>query len=240
VTARVHIGTSGWHYAHWKGRFYPPDLPASRHLAYYAEHFDVVELNNTFYRLPAESAVLGWKNGSPAHFLFAVKGSRFLTHMKKLKDAETGLERFFSRVDLLGSKLGWVLFQLPPNWSCDRGRLRSFLEALPRRHRYAFEFRDASWNNAEISRLLERFGAAYCIFDLAGFQSPLTLTANFTYIRLHGPGGRYQGSYDDSALRLWNERIAEWNLREAYVFFDNDQAAYAVDNALRLRKLGGW
>ena len=160
--------------------------------------------------------------------------------MKKLKDPETGLDRFFSRVDLLGSKLGPILFQLPPNWRSDEDRLRSFLEALPRCHRYAFEFRDASWNNAEISRLLERFGAAYCIFDLAGFQSPLTLTADFTYIRLHGPGGRYQGSYNDSTLRLWCERIAEWNLRETYVFFDNDQAAYAVDNALRLRTLVRW
>ena len=237
MTARIHIGTSGWHYPHWKDRFYPPDLPASQHLAYYAKHFDIVELNNTFYRLPSESAVLGWKKGSPAHFSFAVKGSRFLTHMKKLKDAEAGVERFFSRVDLLGSKFGPVLFQLPPHWTSDEDRLRSFLEILPRSHRYAFEFRDPSWNNPGILKLLERFRAAYCIFDLAGFQSPLALTADFTYLRLHGPGGRYQGSYDDSKLQTWAERLAGWDLRAAYVFFDNDQAAYAVENALRLRSL---
>jgi uncharacterized protein YecE (DUF72 family) len=129
LTARIHIGTSGWHYAHWKDRFCPSGLPASQRLEFYTKHFDIVELNNTFYKLPTEAAVLGWKNGSPPHFRFAVKGSRFLTHMKKLKDAETGLERFFSRVDLLGSKLGPILFQLPLNWNSDEGRLRSFSSA---------------------------------------------------------------------------------------------------------------
>ena len=231
------MGTSGWHYAHWKGRFYPADVRAADRLSYYAEHFDIVELNNTFYRLPTETAVLRWKEASPPDFHFAVKGSRYLTHMKKLKDPSLGLERFFSRVDLLGSKLGPVLFQLPPHWEVDENRLHVFLEGLPRGNRYAFEFRDPSWNTKSVYKLLARFQAAYCIFDLAGFQSPLELTTDFTYLRLHGPGRRYEGSYDDSTLRSWAKRLREWDLTAAYVFFDNDQAAYAPRNAIRLQSL---
>jgi uncharacterized protein YecE (DUF72 family) len=237
LTANVHVGTSGWHYGHWKGAFYPADLPLSKRFDYYARHFDVVELNNTFYRLPTESAVENWKDSSPSGFHFAVKGSRFITHMKKLKDPEIALERFFERVDLLGRKLGPLVFQLPPHWSIDEARLRDFLHALPRRHKYAFEFRDPSWDSTAIYKLLEKFKAAYCIFDLAGFQSPLQLTADFTYIRLHGPGSKYQGSYDNAALKTWADRIRGWNLSAAYIFFDNDQAAFAVHNALRLKAL---
>jgi uncharacterized protein YecE (DUF72 family) len=157
--------------------------------------------------------------------------------LKKLKDPAPGLERFFSRIDLLGNKLGPVLFQLPPRWKVDEDRLCGFLEALPRGHRYAFEFRDPSWNIKGVYKLLARFNAAYCIFDLAGFQSPLEITADFTYIRLHGPGGRYQGSYQDSELKSWVGRVHEWDLKDAYIFFDNDQAAYAVENARRLKSL---
>jgi len=231
------VGTSGWHYVHWKGRFYPPDLRESERLGYYAKHFDIVELNNTFYRLPTEAAVLRWKDASPRSFRFAVKGSRYLTHMKKLKEPSLGVERFFSRVDLLGSKLGPILFQLPPHWEVDEVRLGIFLEALPRGNRYAFEFRDPSWDIEPVYKLLARFHAAYCIFHLAGFQSPLKLTTDFTYVRLHGPGGKYQGSYEESNLRCWAQRLRKWDLEEAYVFFDNDQAAYAVENAGRLQSL---
>ncbi|MBV8817967.1 MAG: DUF72 domain-containing protein, partial [Acidobacteriaceae bacterium] len=179
---RIHVGTSGWVYPHWKGRFYPDDLRARDWLAYYAARFDIVELNNTFYRLPTEAAVASWRESSPPQFRFAVKGSRFLTHMKKLKDPAQGLERFFSRADLLGRKMGPVLFQLPPHWEVNADRLQEFLEALPAGHRYAFEFRNPTWDSAPIAELLKRFHAAYCIFDLAGFQSPLTVTTDFTYV----------------------------------------------------------
>jgi uncharacterized protein YecE (DUF72 family) len=235
VTTNIHIGTSGWHYPHWKSRFYPVGLPESKQLAYYAESFDIVELNNTFYKLPTEAAVLRWKETSPRGFHFAVKGSRFLTHMKKLKDPGAGLERFFSRIDLLGSKLGPILFQLPPRWEIDCDRLRVFLEALPSGNRYAFEFRDPSWHTESVYQLLAKFQAAYCIFDLGGFHSPLRLTADFTYIRLHGPGAKYEGTYEDSQLRSWAKRLREWDLTAAYVFFDNDQAAFAIQDANRLR-----
>ncbi|HTS76691.1 MAG TPA: DUF72 domain-containing protein [Bryobacteraceae bacterium] len=234
---QVQVGTSGWHYKHWIGPFYPKGTPASRMLGFYAERFDIVELNNTFYRLPPEHAVEAWREESPRGFKFAVKGSRFITHMKKLKDPALALERFFERADLLRSKLGPIVFQLPPHWGVNVNRFGEFLLALPRGHRYAFEFRDPSWNHPQILRLMKKFRAAYCIFELAGAQSPLEITADFTYIRLHGPGGAYQGSYNDASLRAWARRIREWGLKHAYVFFDNDQSGYAAMNALRLKDL---
>lgn len=233
----VHVGTSGWHYKHWVGPFYPARTPAAKMLAFYAQHFDAVELNNTFYKLPSVDALKTWRESTPAQFRFAAKGSRFLTHMKKLTDTGRGIRRFFERADALGRKLGPIVFQLPPHWGVNIERLRAFLDALPGGHRYAFEFRDASWNTPPVYALLRKFRAAYCIFELAGFESPLEITADFTYLRLHGPGGPYQGSYDDRALRAWARRLREWNLRRSYVFFDNDQAGYAALNALRLKQM---
>src|SRR5689334_8640609 len=142
----LRIGTSGWHYKHWVGTFYPPKTPASRMLAYYCRYFDTVELNNTFYRLPPQSGLENWRDSTPAEFCFAAKGSRFLTHMKKLKDPETGLARYFERVDMLEPKLGPILFQLPPHWQVDTARLEAFIEALPPGHPNAFEFRNPTWD----------------------------------------------------------------------------------------------
>ena len=237
----IRIGTSGWHYKHWLGRYYPEGLPASRMLARYQQDFDTVELNNTFYRLPPSSAVEAWRDTTPANFRFAVKGSRFLTHMKKLKDPEAGLEKFFAPVELLGPKLGPILFQLPPHWEVDTERLESFIHALPQGHRYAFEFRNPTWNGPEVLDTLRRGNAAWCAFHLAGYQSPVEITADFTYVRLHGPGGKYQGSYDDEVLRGWARRIREWSseLSAVYVYFDNDDSGYAPRDALRLREMVG-
>jgi len=208
-------------------------------LEWYQQYFDTVELNNTFYRLPQEVALDSWRSSTPPKFRFAVKGSRFLTHMKKLKDPAAGLEKFISRVDLLKTKLGPILFQLPPRFEVNCRRLADFLDALPKGHRYAFEFRDPSWNNPEVYKLLRGRRAAYCPFDLAGYESPLELTADFTYVRLHGPGNRYQGRYHDDALNSWALRINEWrkHLRAIYVYFDNDDAGYAAQDAMRLREL---
>jgi len=235
----VFIGTSGWNYKHWLGPFYPPGLPARNMLAWYAERFDTVELNNTFYRLPTENAVSSWRSSSPENFRFAVKGSRFLTHMKKLRDPEAGIARFFERMSLLGDKIGPVLFQLPPFWEADCPRLDAFLAALPPDFRYAFEFRNETWNNEEVLATLRKHNAGYCIFDLAGYRSPLTVTADLVYIRLHGPGGKYQGSYPDPALHEWASRIKAWRAesRTIYVYFDNDDSGHAPANALRLREL---
>jgi len=237
--AALHIGTSGWHYRHWRGAFYPEKLPASRWLDYYAQQFHTVELNSTFYRLPTESGLDGWRESSPRNFLFAAKGSRFLTHMKKLKDPAPGVEKFFERVDRLGRKLGPVVFQLPPWWELNLERLEGFLDALPPRHRYAFELRNHTWHTEAVYRLLRRHNAAFCIFEIAGDRSPLEITANFTYVRLHGPGGAYEGSYPDATLRGWARRIRAWrqDLRAVYLYFDNDQAGYAAANALTLQRL---
>lgn len=235
----VHIGTSGWHYRHWKGPFYPEKLPATKMLDFYTRQFDTVELNNTFYRLPVESGLEKWRDQTPAGFCFAAKGSRFLTHMKKLKDPEIGLERFFERVDRLRPKLGPIVFQLPPFWEIDEERLRYFLQVLPKRHHYAFEFRNPTWHTDAIFRLLRKHNAAFCIFEIAGFASGSPVTADFTYVRLHGPGGAYQGSYSRPVLEKWAGQIDAWRkeLRAVYIYFDNDQAGYAVENALTLKRM---
>jgi uncharacterized protein YecE (DUF72 family) len=237
AAVEIRIGTSGWHYKHWVGRFYPEKMPATRMLAYYCERFDTVELNNSFYRLPPKQSLAAWRDSVPDDFCFAVKGSRFLTHMKKLKDPEQGIARFFDAIEVLGAKLGPVLFQLPPQWELNYERLETFLTLLPREHRYAFEFRNATWNVEPVFELLGRHNAAYCAFDLAGTQSPINITADFAYVRLHGPGGKYQGAYDDRALGEWAQRIEDWRgyLNGIFVYFDNDEAGYAPHDALRLK-----
>jgi len=234
----IRIGTSGYHYRHWRDILYPPGLPTSEWLRSYAREFDTVELNATFYKLPTETAIAGWYQQVPPGFLFAAKGSRFLTHLKKLKDTTTGLDRYFSRIRGLQDKLGPVLWQLPPGWNANPERLESFLAALPDGYRYAFEFRDESWYTPEIYRLLARYGAALCIFHMAGFQTPLEITADFTYIRLHGNGSRYQGNYPDETLKTWARRITGWaeGLEAVYAYFNNDAHGYAVMNARKIRE----
>jgi uncharacterized protein YecE (DUF72 family) len=235
----VRIGTSGWHYQHWRGPFYPEKLSPAKMLEFYTRHLDTVELNTTFYRLPPETAAAEWRKQTPPGFLFSAKGSRFLTHMKKLKDTGPGIENFFSRVAPLGRKLGPIVFQLPPHWQVNAERLDAFLDALPPRRRYAFELRDPTWHTPEIYAILRRHRAAFCIFEIAGWQSGFELTTDFTYIRLHGPGDRYQGDYSAAVLRSWADRLRDWEsgLKAAYIYFDNDQAGYAVKNALELKAL---
>lgn len=236
---KVRIGTSGWHYKHWRGPFYPEHLPATKMLSYYLQHFDTVEINNSFYRLPPPGCFCQWREATPKGFCFAVKASRFLTHYKKLSEPESALDKFLPRARELNEKLGPILFQLPPRWPANPERLVTLLNLLPHELRYAFEFRDASWHSHEICTILRQHNAAFCIYELAGFQSPLEITADFTYLRLHGPGGKYQGSYSRSALGSWAERIAEWSsrLKSAFIYFDNDQAGYAANNARELKQL---
>ena len=236
----IRIGTSGYHYKHWVGTFYPEGTSPAKMLDYYTRHFDTLELNNSFYRLPTIQAFESWRDATPKNFVFAVKASRFITHNKKLKDPENALDNILPRAEHLRRKLGPMLFQLPPKWKVNAGRLEKLLEILPREHRYAFEFRELSWMTPEVNRVLQRFGAAFCIYELAGYHSPCDITADFSYVRLHGPGaGKYQGSYEDRRLRAWVKRIEEWGkrLKAIYVYFDNDQAGYAAQNALTLREM---
>ncbi len=237
----IRIGTSGWHYKHWLGPFYPTDLRADHMLSVYVEHFDTVEINNSFYHLPLETTFTEWRNRTPPGFCFAVKGSRFLTHIKKLKDPAPGLEKFLPRAELLKDKLGPILFQLRPRWHCDPERLEGFLEALPKSHRYTFEFRDRTWHVPAIYKILERHNAAFCIYHAADFVSPLEITTDFVYVRMHGPGEKYQGSYCGEDLKVWASRIADWRhrLKAIYLYFNNDPGGHAVTNALALKKLVG-
>ncbi len=234
-----YIGTSGWNYNHWKGMFYPDTLKQSEWLKFYTQTFDSVELNNSFYSLPAQKSYRTWYDISPDSFLFSVKASRYITHMKKLKDPEEPVRNFMKHVHLLKDKLGPVLFQLPPYWKCNAERLRSFIKQLPDKCRYAFEFRDPSWWTDEVEEILSENKAAFCIYELAGSLSPKTVTADFVYIRLHGPGDAYEGLYNDQILSGWAGAISAWNRQGkiVYCYFDNDQNGYAVQNAKRLKEM---
>jgi len=178
----------------------------------------------------------GWYDNVPDDFIFSVKASRYITHMKKLRDSHSALKKFLNSVNVLRHKLGPILFQLPPHWRLNIERLADFLEGLPREHRYAVEFRDPSWFSPRIYRLLREYSVAFCIFDLDRKLSPVEVTADFIYIRLHGPKGAYEGRYSDRSLRDWADLIAGWSGegRDVYCYFDNDEAAYAIQDATRL------
>ncbi len=237
----VHIGTSGWHYSHWRGPFYPAGFPPAKMLRFYAERFDSVEINNSFYRLPTTEALKLWCKETPENFCFAVKASRYITHNKKLTDPQESVKRFMLQIRKLRKKLGPILFQLPPGWKLNADRLDEFLRALPRKHRYVVECRNPTWNVPEIYATLHRHNSAYCIFELAGFQSPMEITADFAYIRLHGPGNKYQGSYSDEQLHAWARQIQAWRkkLKHVFIYFDNDQAGFAAQNAMKLKQILG-
>lgn len=239
VTAGVHIGTSGWHYPHWRAVFYPPELPASEYLAYYAKYFLTVEINNSFYQLPSEAALKQWSATVPAGFVFAVKASSYITHRKKLRDPAVTTARFFERIRLLREKLGPILFQLPPRWKADPGRLEAFLAALPGGLRYAFELRDPSWFDLRVEAVLREYRAAFCIYEFDWRLSPIVVTADFVYIRLHGPEGAYRGRYGRRRLAAWARRIAGWrdDGLAVYCYFDNDEAGYAAQDALELAEM---
>ncbi len=233
------IGTSGWHYAHWRGPYYPPSVPPRAMLDYYARDLDTVEINNSFYRLPPSGTFEGWKKSTPPGFCFAVKASRYLTHQKKLLDPSPALKRLLGAAVHLGSKLGPILFQLPPHWRCNIERLSDFLRTLPPSHRYSLECRNATWHTGEVYRLLEQHNVAFCLFELGGCMTPIEVTADFVYVRLHGPGNKYQGDYPTATLKAWCRRIRQWTRcdKDVYVYFDNDQAGYAIKNAKTLRAM---
>ncbi|MGH9511312.1 MAG: DUF72 domain-containing protein [Terriglobales bacterium] len=238
--SRIRVGTSGWHYKHWINRFYPAGLPPGKMLSWYADHFNTVEINNTFYRLPGKDALLQWRLAVPPDFLFSVKASRFITHMKRLRDPESSIENFFSRIEALRPSLGPILFQLPPRWRINVARLEHFLEALPKNagYQYVLEFRDASWAAPALYQLMQRHNVALCLHDWQGASWPEELTADFAYLRFHGPTGNYSGKYPDSFLEKWAEKISSWPILSCvWVYFNNDAAGHAVTNAQTMCKL---
>jgi uncharacterized protein YecE (DUF72 family) len=235
---RILIGTSGWEYRHWRGRFYPRDLPQDRWLEHYVANFATVELNNSFYRLPEAATFAAWARRLPPGFVMAVKASRYLTHLKRLSEPREPLDRLWSRARRLGSHLGPMLYQLPPRWHRNEGRLEAFLAAAPRRRRQAIEFRDPGWYAPSVERLLDRYGVALVLHDMAGSQRQDRPIGPFLYVRFHGAGARYAGAYPPQRFAAWAARLAEWAGagRDAYVYFNNDAAANAVRDAARLRE----
>jgi uncharacterized protein YecE (DUF72 family) len=231
----IHVGTSGWQYRDWRGTLYPDRLPLDRWLERYAEEFTVVEVNNSFYRLPELATFERWRERTPAGFTFAVKASRFLTHLKRLRDAEDGVRLLLERTAGLGDKLGPVLFQLPPRFPVDVPRLRTFLGWIPRDVRCAWEFRDPSWLIDDVVELLDEASCALVLPDRPGSRGPLIVTGGWSYVRFH-QGSRFGPDYRRDKLRRWAERIAALPARDVWVFFNNDPGGAAVRDARFLRE----
>jgi len=236
---RIHVGCSGWQYPAWRGRFYPVGLPTSRWLDFYCGQFNTVELNSTFYRMPSESTAAEWARGTPPEFVVAVKGSRYVTHVRRLNDVAGPVSDFVARISPLGTKLGPVLWQLPPGLARDDERLKRFLEVLPRSARHAVEFRHQSWWHEDVYALLREHAIALCLIDWPGFRSPVVATTDFIYLRFHGSGTLYGGLYGDDSLAWWAEAATTiaTNPRTVYAYFNNDANACAVRNALTFRGL---
>ncbi|MBN2297542.1 MAG: DUF72 domain-containing protein [Deltaproteobacteria bacterium] len=235
----LYIGTSGWNYDHWKENFYPPVYPKRSWLEYYTGIFNSVEVNATFYRHMKPETFERWRIASPEGFVWAVKASRFITHVKRLQHAGQSLEMFLDSAKALGDKLGVILFQLPPSLTFNHTVLEEFCTLLPKGYRYSIEARHTSWTGKEALAVLEKNNIAWCISDTAGRYPYLeTLTADFTYIRLHGSTALYASDYSGDELAMWTEKIRQWN-RDAYIYFDNDFMGYAPKNAMRLKELVG-
>ena len=236
---RARIGCSGWEYKHWQGGFYPSELPRGRWFEHYAATFDTVEINNSFYRLPERATFAAWARRAPLCFEFAVKASRFLTHMKKLKDPEEPLDRLFTRMRALGRHLGPVLYQLPPGWKVNVERFEHFLGVLPRDARHVVEFRDPSWYDRRIEALMERFRVSLCLHDMTSSATGRKRVGPLVYVRFHGATTKYGGGYSEERLRSW----ADWlNVQrdegsDVYAYFNNDVGGHAPRDAVTLRRL---
>lgn len=233
---KYYIGTSGWVYPHWRGVFYPTELPQSKWLQHYTGLFPTVELNNSFYRLPSEQAFSNWRDSSPEGFRYAVKVSRFITHIKRLKDVNKPIETFVERARYLNDKLGPLLYQLPPNMHRNDERLVSFLTLLPKGLRHVIEFRHESWLDEAVFDMLRRYGIGFCIFDMPDLPCPSLATADFVYIRFHGSRGLYSSCYSDVELDEWARTISSLakDSDTVYIYFNNDAEGYAINNAQTL------
>ena len=239
ICMQVYIGTSGWNYNHWRMIFYPEDCPRSRWLEFYARSFNTVELNATFYRSMREKTFENWYKRTPAGFLWSVKANRFITHIKRLKEAEEPLARFLRSLAPLKEKQGPILIQLPPSLGFEGEVFDAFSCLLPGGLKFALEARNKSWLTDASLSALEKYHIAWCISDTAQRYPYLeAITADFIYIRLHGSKMLYASDYSEEELKAWAEKIRSWG-RETYVYFDNDYMAYAPQNALRLEQLLG-
>lgn len=237
--ARLLLGTSGWVYNHWKGVFYPEDLPTGEWFSYYARHFDTVEINNSFYRLPSRRVFEEWRRMAPEGFDYTVKASRYITHVKKLKDPRRGLGNFYRNLDGLGDRCAAVLFQLPPRFHLNLERLEGFLEALSARYANVMEFRDETWLTDDVYSLLRRRNVALCWADSPFHPGPDERTADFSFFRRHGGHGRGKPGYSRRELEELAGRARDEldDGRDCFVYFNNDPGGFAVKNALELAEM---
>jgi uncharacterized protein YecE (DUF72 family) len=241
TVSNIHVGCSGWVYKHWRGILYPEGLPQRCWFQRYAEEFDTVEINNSFYHLPKPETFDKWRKQAPDGFCYAVKANRFITQAKKLKDPEEPLERFLKPTRRLKEHLGPILFQLPPSMRINLERLESFLKILPRRLTSVFEFREKSWYSEEVLTLLDRHGAGFVAHDMKGVASPRWASGEAAYVRFHGAGGKYWGRYSDEALLEWTDWIIEQarSGRSVWCYFNNDIHGHAIEDARTLKSMVG-
>jgi len=233
---QLRIGTSGYQYDHWRGVFYPKDIPKKRWFAYYAGHFDTVEINNTFYRLPSAEIFDAWREQAPPDFCYALKFSRYGSHLKHLKDPQQSIERFLERASRLRECLGPILVQLPPRWTPDPVRLAGFLQAAPSAYRWAIEVRDPRWLCDEVYAILRRYAAALCIHDLIA-DHPRLITTDWVYLRFHGASSG--GNYTRQVLMAQGSQVAQYlnDGLDVFAYFNNDAHGYAVHDAADLRRM---
>jgi len=232
-----HVGTSGWSYNHWHGRFYPSELDRGGWLDYFAQHFNTVEVNMTFYRLPSPGLLKGWYQKTPPAFKFSLKGSRLITHIKKLKATEELVKGFYRLAETLQEKLGCVLWQMPPSLKLNLELLEGFLRQLPRSCPNVIEFRHKSWYVEEVYQLLKEYQTAFCIVSAPRLPADTITTSPTAYVRFHGVDSWYRYHYSDQELAQWAERIKGLPAEDCFVYFNNDFQAYAVKNAISLRQL---
>lgn len=238
LAEKINVGTSGWSYGDWKGKFYPADIPKTRWFEYYSKYFDTVELNSTFYHLPKSKTVQKWKANTPEGFNYTAKASRYITHIKRLKDCSEPVEKFFDTIKPLKAKIGAVLYQLPPSSKINLQRLEEFINLLPEDYSHVFEFRNKSWYCEETYNLLDKLGCGFCTHDMQSLESPRIITAGLLYVRFHGPEGKYRGSYSYqklSAFAKWLKQNSS-DINRGFVYFNNDYEANAPKNAQYLKE----
>ena len=235
---RIHVGCSGWVYRHWKGDFYPADLPQKRWFERYAEAFDTVEINASFYRLPLATTFNGWREKAPPGFRYAVKVNRFITHMKKLIDCEHHMDEFIVLARKLGPTLGPLLYQLPPSLKRNEERLDRFLARLPKDLEHVVEFRSRDWYEEGVLAVLDGRGVGFVAHDLVGLESPRWASGRTAYVRFHGTAGKYRGRYSDAQMRDWAQWLHQQTMlgRSAWAFFNNDIGGDAIEDARALRR----
>ena len=240
VPTNVYIGTSGYNYKDWKGKFYPDKLAQKNWLQFYSENFPILEVNATFYRFFPKKVFENWQDKTPQNFKFVIKGPRMITHMKKLVDIDEPLENFWESIQGLGDKLAIILWQFPAGFKKDphnSNKLEDFFKMLPTDIHQAIELRDNSWFDQSTITLLEKYHISFVINDTPSFDTAEIVTGPLIYIRFHGPQGLYASSYSDKQLQVWSEKIKNFSkTKEVYCFFNNDVSGYAIENARKLRE----